>query len=411
LVRRNEAGQKDKRRDELLDELLGGAKTQEEIFGPNGVIKRLMGALVERALKEELAEHLDQEKQQGASNRRNGSSEKTLHTDNGSTTIAIPRDREATFEPRIIPKHATRVAGLDDKILALYARGMSTRDIQTELSELYGTEISAPLISRVTDGVQEEITDWHRRALEPVYVVVWLDALIVKMRFEGTVQNRAVHVAIGLTREGRKEILGLWAETNEGAKFWMRVLAELQARGVRDVLIACCDGLKGFPAAIEAIFPKAMVQTCLVHQVRHSLSFAAWKERKSMAAALRLIYTAESEAAAGVRLDEFEIAYGTKYPMVVRSWRANWAQLTGFLQFPVGVRKIIYTTNAIESLNFQLRKVIKSKGHFPSEDAALKLLYLALRNVEKKWDRTARNWRHAVAQITVYFGEERLRGA
>ena len=399
---------KDKRRDELLDELLGGAKTQEEIFGPNGVIKRLMGALVERALKEELAEHLDQEKQQGASNRRNGSSEKTLHTDNGSTTIAIPRDREATFEPRIIPKHATRVAGLDDKILALYARGMSTRDIQTELSELYGTEISAPLISRVTDGVQEEITDWHRRALEPVYVVVWLDALIVKMRFEGTVQNRAVHVSIGLTREGRKEILGLWAETNEGAKFWMRVLAELQARGVRDVLIACCDGLKGFPAAIEAIFPKAMVQTCLVHQVRHSLSFAAWKERKSMAAALRLIYTAESEAAAGVRLDEFEIAYGTKYPMVVRSWRANWAQLTGFLQFPVGVRKIIYTTNAIESLNFQLRKVTKSKGHFPSEDAALKLLFLALRNVEKKWVKAVRNWRSAVAQIIVYFGEERL---
>jgi transposase-like protein len=399
---------KDKIRDELLDQLLGGAKTQEEIFGPNGVIKRLTGALVERELKEELAEHLEQEKGQGAPNRRNGSSEKTLHTEQGPTKIAVPRDREATFEPKLVPKHATRVAGLDEKILALYARGLSTRDIQSELSELYGTEISAPLISRVTDGVQEEIAEWHRRMLEPVYVVVWLDALVVKMRYEGTVQNRAVHTAIGLTREGRKEVLGLWVETNEGAKFWMRVLSEMQARGVKDVLIACCDGLKGFPAAIGAIFPKAMVQSCLVHQVRYSLGFAPWQQRKQMAASLRLIYTAESEAGASVRLDEFEAAWGTKYPMVVRSWRANWAQLTGFLRFPVEVRKIIYTTNAIESLNFQLRKVTKSKGHFPSEDAALKLLFLALRNVEKKWFQKARNWCHAVAQLTTYFGEERL---
>jgi putative transposase len=401
---------KDKRRDELLDELLGGARTKEEIFGPDGILKRLTGALVERALRAELAEHLEQEKQQGTANRRNGSSEKTLHTEHGPTTIAIPRDREATFEPQLVPKHVTRVEGLDDKILALYARGLSTRDIQAELSELYGTEISAPLISRVTDGVQEEIADWHRRKLEPVYIVVWLDALIVKMRYEGTVQNRAVHIAVGLTREGRKEVLGLWAETNEGAKFWMRVLAELQSRGVRDVLIACCDGLKGFPSAIEAIFPKAMVQSCLVHQVRHSLAFAPWQQRKSMAAALRLIYTAESEAAARVRLDEFEAAWGAKFPMVVRSWRANWAQLTGFLVFPVEVRKLIYTTNAIESLNFQLRKVIKTKGHFPSEDAATKLLYLALRNIEKKWQRGAPNWRTAVAQVTVYFGEDRLKG-
>jgi putative transposase len=399
---------KDKTRDELLDQLLDGARTQEEIFGPNGVIKRLTGALVERALKAELAEHLDREKDDGTANRRNGSSAKTLHTDHGSTTIAVPRDREARFEPQLVPKHATRVDGLDEKILALYARGVSTRDIQTELSELYGTDISATLISRVTDGVQEEIADWHRRALEPVYVVVWLDALVVKMRYEGTVQNRAVHTAIGLTREGRKEVLGLWVETNEGAKFWLRVLSELQSRGVKDVLIACCDGLKGFPAAIEAVFPKAMVQTCLVHQVRHSLNFVPWNQRKQVAAALRLIYTAESESAAAARLDELEAAWGVKYPMIVRSWRANWVQLTGFMRFPVEVRKLIYTTNAIESLNYQLRKVTKSKGHFPSEEATLKLLFLALRNVEKKWTQATHSWRPAVAQITLYFGEDRL---
>ncbi len=399
---------KDKIRDELLDQLLGGAKTQEEIFGPNGVIKRLTGALVERALKEELAEHLEQDKEQGATNRRNGASEKTLHTEQGPTKIAVPRDRESTFEPKLVPKHATRVAGLDEKILALYARGLSTRDIQAELSELYGTEISAPLISRVTDGVQEEIAEWHRRMLEPVYVVVWLDALVVKMRYEGTVQNRAVHTALGLTREGRKEVLGLWVETNEGAKFWMRVLSELQARGVKDVLIMCCDGLKGFPTAIGAVFPKAMVQSCIVHQVRHSLNYVPWKQRKAVAASLRAIYTADSEATASVRLDEFEAEWGARYPMIVRSWRTNWPQLVGFLQFPVEVRKLIYTTNAIESLNFQLRKVTKSKGHFPSEDAALKLLFLALRNVEKKWVKAARNWRSAIAQIIVYFGEERL---
>lgn len=399
---------KDKVRDELLDQLLGGAKTQEEIFGPSGVIKRLTGALVERALKAELAEHLEQEKQQGAANRRNGSSSKTLQTENGPTPIAVPRDRDATFEPQLIPKHVTRVAGLDEKILSMYARGVSTRDIQSELSALYGTEISAPLISRVTDSVQEEIADWHRRILEPVYAVVWLDALVVKMRYEGTVQNRAVHTAIGLTRDGHREVLGLWVETNEGAKFWMRVLSELQARGVKDVLIACCDGLKGFPAAIEAVFPKAMVQTCLVHQVRYSLGFVPWKLRKQVAASLRLIYTAESEAAASVRLDEFEAVWGTKYPMIVRSWRTNWTQLTGFLRFPVEVRSLIYTTNAIESLNYQLRKVTKAKGHFPSEDAALKMLFLALRNVEKKWVKAARHWSTAIAQLTLLFGEERL---
>lgn len=396
--------------DKLLDELLDGAKTQEALFGPNGVIKRLTGALVERALRAEMSEHLEQEEEQGAANRRNGTSQKTLHTEHGPTAIAVPRDREARFEPQIVPKHVTRVEGLDEKILALYSRGLSTRDIQAELADLYGTEISPTLVSRVTDAVQEEISAWQSRMLEPIYPVVWLDALFVRMRQDGTVQNRAVHVAIGLTREGHKEVLGLWVETNEGAKFWMRVLSELQARGVEDILIACCDGLKGFPAAIEAVFPKAMVQTCLVHQVRHSLSFVPWKERKQVAAALRGIYTADSEPTASERLDAFAQEWGAKYPMIVRSWKANWEQLTGFLAFPLEVRRLIYTTNAIESLNFQLRKVIKTKGAFPSEQAAIKLLYLALMNIERKRVRPTTTWRTALSQLVLFFGEERVFG-
>ena len=317
----------------------------------------------------------------------------------------MPRDRESRFEPQLVPKHATRVEGLDEKILALYSRGLSTRDIQAELAELYGTEISPTLVSRVTDAVQDEIEAWQRRRLERVYPVMWLDALVVKMRHEGVVQNRAVHVAIGLTSDGHKEIFGLWVETNEGAKFWMRVLSEIQARGVEDVLIACVDGLKGFPAAIQAVFPKTTVQSCLVHQVRNSLSYVPWKDRKAVAAALRAVYTAESEGSARERLDAFELEWGKRFPMIARSWRQHWDQLTGFLSFPLEVRKLIYTTNAIESLNFQLRKVIKSKGHFPSEEASLKLLFLALRNVERKWVKPAPTWRAALAQLSIFFGD------
>jgi putative transposase len=401
---------KRKIRDELLDELLEGAKTQEALFGSEGVIKRLTGALVERALRAELSEHLDQERQQGSENRRNGASSKTLQTDHGPTEIEVPRDRKARFEPQIVPKHVTRVDGLDEKIIALYSRGLSTRDIQAELSDLYGTEISPTLVSRVTDAVQEEIAEWQGRRLDRIYPVVWLDALFVKMRLDGTVQSRAVFVAIGLTTSGHKEVLGLWVETNEGAKFWMRVLSDLQARGVEDILVACCDGLKGFPAAIEAVFPKAMVQTCLVHQVRHSLSFVPWKSRKQVAAALREIYTAANEATARERLDLFENEWGTRFPMIVRSWRANWEQLTGFLAFPLEVRRLIYTTNAIESLNFQLRKVIKTKGAFPTEQAAIKLLYLALMNIERKRVHPVHAWRTALSQLVIFFGEQRVLG-
>jgi putative transposase len=395
-------------RPELLDELLAGIKTQEAMFGRDGLLKQLSGALVERALQAELADHLEVERGGGESNRHNGKSRKTLQTEQGPTPIEVPRDRNATFEPQIVPKYATRVEGLDQKVLALYSRGLSTRDIQSELSELYGADISPTLISRVTDAVKEEITSWQGRPLEQRYAIVWLDALFVKMRNDGVVTSRAVYVAIGVTVEGQKEILGLWVEDTEGAKFWMRVLSELRTRGVRDILIACCDGLKGFPAAIEAVFPKTIVQTCIVHQVRNSLSFVSWNQRKKVAAALRMIYTAESEKAALQRLDEFETEWGKAYPMIARSWRANWTQLTPFLAFPQEIRRIIYTTNAIESLNFQLRKVIKTKGHFPSEESAIKLLYLALRNVERKWLRPPIFWRQARVQLGVFFGEERL---
>lgn len=398
-------------RNELLDELLKGVTTQEELFGVGGLLKQISGALVERALQAELAHHLDEEREQGGdSNRRNGSSAKTLRTEQGPTPIEIPRDRNSTFEPQLLPKHSTRVEGLDQKILALYSRGMSTRDIEAELSELYGTNISATLISQVTDAVKDEIAVWQNRPLEAVYPIVWLDALFVKMRRDGVVVNRPVHVAIGIRADGCKEVLGLWAEDSEGSKFWMRVLGELQLRGVKDILIACCDGLKGFPAAVEAIFPVSTVQTCIVHQVRNSLSFVGWAHRKTIAGKLRSIYTAENEGAAKEALDAFEGEFGERYPMIVRSWRANWVSLTAFLAFPQQIRRLIYTTNAIESLNFQLRKVIKTKGHFPSEEAAIKLLYLALTKIERKWVRPPPFWRQAVAQLVIHFGEARVFG-
>jgi putative transposase len=397
-------------RDEVLDELLGGAKTQEEIFGPQGVVKRMIGALVQRALGAELAHHLAQERRQQAPerNRRNGKSGKTLQTEQGPVPVEVPRDRLGTFEPQILPKHARRVAPLDDKILALYARGMTVRDIQAHLQELYGTEVSPTLISSVTDAVWDEIRSWQSRPLESRYAVVWLDALFVKMRDQGVVQTKAVYVAVGLRLDGRREVLGLWIDAAEGAKFWMRVLSELRSRGVQDILICCCDGLKGFPQAIEAIFPASVVQTCIVHQVRYSLSFAGWRHRKAIATSLRAVYDAESEAAAKHALEAFDEHWGVRYPMIAKSWRASWTQLTAFLDFPAELRRMVYTTNAIESLNYQLRKVIKTKGHFPDEDATTKVLFLALRNIEKKWSRPALNWHRIFNQLIIFFGDERL---
>jgi putative transposase len=318
--------------------------------------------------------------------------------------IEVPRDRAGTFEPELIKKHQTRVPGLDEKILLLYARGLSARDIQSHLAELYGTEISPSLISNVTDAVLDEITAWQGRPLEPVYAVIWLDALIVKIRDGGVVRNKAVYVAIGLRLDGCREVLGLWLEGTEGAKFWLRVLSELKTRGIRDVLFVCCDGLKGFPEAIEATFPESVVQTCIVHQVRHSLSFVGYTQRKEVAADLRTIYTADSETTAEQALQAFEAKWGTKLPTIGPSWRRNWTRLVPFLSYPAEIRRMIYTTNTIESLNYQLRKVIKSKGHFPSDEAAIKLLYLAIRNAERRWLAGPREWKRMLAQLVIYFG-------
>jgi transposase-like protein len=391
-------------RGELLDELLQGVSTQEEMFGQDGLLKRLTGQLVERMLRAELGHHLSTEGSEG--NRRNGASEKTLQTDQGPLPISVPRDRAGTFEPVVVPKHVRRIKGLDEKIVALYARGLSVRDIQGFLFELYGTEISPELISRVTEAVREEVVAWQTRPLETTYAVVWIDALSIKVRDGGVVQNKAAFVAIGLQLDGSKDILGLWIDGAEGAKFWQRILGELQSRGVQDILIVCCDGLKGLPQAIGAVFPKALVQTCVVHQVRFSLSFVSWKDRKKVVADLRSVYAAPSEEAALAALEAFEAKWGLRYPMIAKSWRSNWEQIRPFLELPPALRQIIYTTNAIESLNYQLRKIIKTKGHFPSDEAAYKLLFLGLRAVEQKWKgKTPREWKQVYAQLHARFGE------
>jgi putative transposase len=394
-------------RPELLDELLAGYSKPEDLTGPDGLLKRLKGALVERALKAELTEHLGYDEHaaagRGSGNSRNGCGSKTLQTEEGPIAIEVPRDRNGTFEPQLIKKHQRRFDGFDDKILGMYARGMSVRDIQAQLTELYGTEVSPDLISTVTDEVFAEVQAWQARPLDAVWPIVYLDALVIKVRDQGVVANRSAYLAMGVGIEGRKQILGLWLEANEGAKFWLKVITELKNRGVEDILIACCDGLKGFPEAIEAVFPKAVVQTCIVHMIRNSARFVSWRERKTLCADLRSVYAAETEEAALLALDSFEATWGKTHPAVVASWRRNWERVRPFLAFPRDVRRIIYTTNAIESLNYQLRKIIRSKGHFPSEAAATKLLFLALRNAEKKWLMPPKTWKSAMNQFHILF--------
>jgi len=393
---------------EFLDSLLTGVRTQQDLFGPEGVLKRLTGALVERALSAELDHHLRTQDPpaQTQPNRRNGTTRKTLKTEQGPIPLEVPRDRHGTFEPALLPKRSSRIEGLDQKVLALYSRGMSTRDIEAHLSELYGTSISPSLISEVTEAVRDEVLAWQNRPLEARYAVFWIDALVVKIRDGGVVSNKAVYVGIGLRFDGTKEVVGLWIEANEGAKFWQRVLAELRGRGVQDVLIVCCDGLKGLPQAIEAVFPKSIVQTCVVHLLRYSLSFVGWKDRTAVLRELRAVYQAASEEAALQALEQFETSWSKRYPTVGASWRRNWEQVRPFLELPPELRRLIYTTNAIESLNFSLRKVIKTKGHFPSDEAALKLLYLALRNVEKVWQAgPSPNWKTVYTQLVVRFGD------
>ena len=400
-------------KDELLDELIKGYQKPEDLIGENGLLKELTKRLVERALRGELTHHLGYERNEDAaakgSNRRNGSSRKTLKGDFGDLEISVPRDREGTFEPMMVAKNQTRWTGFDDKILSMYARGMSTREIQGHLQEIYKVEVSPALISQVTEEVMEEVKAWQSRPLDPLYPIVYLDALYVKMRHEGRVENRAVHVAIGVSMEGRKEVLGLWTNANEGAKFWLSILTELRGRGVKDILIACVDGLKGFPQAIESVFPQAQVQLCIVHLVRASLNYVNWKDRKQVVADLKPIYRAAAAEQAREELDLFEEKWGKKYPAIGRLWNEQWERVIPFFAFTPEIRKVIYTTNAVESLHMSLRKVIKNRGSFPNEDSALKLLYLALRNASAKWQ-TVQGWREALNQLEILHGD-RLRKA
>jgi putative transposase len=399
-------------RTELIDELLKDYQKPEDIIGENGLLKRFVKAVLERAMNAELTHHLGYEKHDpvgnNSGNSRNGTSSKTVKGDFGELEIEVPRDRVSTFEPQILPKHQTRFAGFDDKIISMYARGMTTREIEGHLKEIYGVEVSAGLISQVTEAVSEEVKTWQNRALEPIYGIVYLDALYVKMRHEGRVENRAVYVALGVDLEGHKEVLGLWTSSNEGAKFWLSVLTELRNRGVKDMLIVCVDGLKGFPQAIEAVFPQAQVQLCIVHLVRASLNYVPWKERKQVAADLKPIYRAATAVEAEMNLESF-MARWDKYKAIGKLWKENWEHVIPFFAFPDEVRKVIYTTNAVEGLHRGLRKIIKSRGSFPSEEAALKLLYLALQNISAKWE-TLQYWKAALNQFEILWGD-RIRSA
>jgi putative transposase len=395
-------------RKELLDELIKDYQKPEDLIGETGLLKQLTKALMERALNAELTHHLGYEKHDPAGynsgNSRNGTSSKTVKGDFGEIAVETPRDRNGSFEPQILQKHQTRFDGFDEKILSMYARGMSTREIQGHLQEMYGVEVSPTLVSTVTDAVTDEVRSWQNRPLEPIYGLVFLDALYVKMRHEGRVENRAVYVAIGVALEGRKDVLGLWTSSNEGAKFWLGVLTELKNRGVKDVLIACVDGLKGFPQAIEAVFPEARVQLCIVHLVRASLNYVGWKERKQVAADLKAIYRAGTERQAEQELTEFIAKWGNRYQAIGKLWKENWERVIPFFEFPAEVRRVMYTTNAVESLHMSLRKIIKTRGSFPSEEAAVKLLYLALRNVSAKWD-AIQHWKQAMNHFQMVWGE------
>jgi putative transposase len=392
--------------DELIDELLTGARTPEEITGPGGLLQRLTKRLVERAMAAELTEHLGYEHGEappgGAGNARNGMTPKTIHTGHGSVRIEQPRDRKGSFEPQIVSKHQRRFAGFDDKIIAMYGRGMSVRDIQAHLRELYGVEVGHDLISRVTDAVLEDVREWQARPLEDLYPILFLDALIVKVRDGGAVRNKACYVAIGVNLDGERDVLGLWFQSSEGAKFWLAVLNELKQRGVSDVLICCVDGLKGFPEAIEAVFPHAWVQTCIVHLIRQSLRFVPDKHRRSVAKDLRPIYTAVDADAAAEALNAFDATWGERYPMIGKTWRDAWEHVIPFLAFPTDVRRVVYTTNSIEALHRQIRKTIKTRGHFPTEEAARKLIYLSIINAQKSW-KTTYNWSAALLSFKIHF--------
>jgi len=392
---------------ELLDQLLEHCDKPEDLLAQGGFLHQLTGRLVERMLEGEMTDHLGYEKNapagRGTGNSRNGHSKKTLRSEQGNVQIEVPRDRGGTFEPQIVPKHERRLPALNDKILSLYARGMTTREIQGHLEELYHTEISPTLISNVTASVLEDVKAWQARPLEALYPILFLDAINVKVRDEGQVQRRAVYLALGINLDGEKELLGLWMAPREGAKFWLQVLTELQNRGVEDILICCVEGLSGFSEAIEAVFPQTLVQQCIVHMVRNSLNYVAWKDRKTVAKDLRAIYRAPTEAAGREALKAFAEQWDGRYPTLSRSWRQHWDALSVFYAYPAEIRRVIYTTNAIESVNRQMRKILKTRGALPSDEAVFKLMYLALQRISKKWTRPISNWAGALNRFAIEF--------
>ena len=394
--------------DQLLEQLLAGADAKTA-FAKDGLLDELKKALAERALNAEMDHHLDGGEDDGRANSRNGYGRKTVLTDTGKIDLAVPRDRLATFDPQLIAKYQRRFPGFDEKIISMYARGMSVREIQGHLRDLYGIDVSPDLVSAVTDAVLEEIAEWQNRPLDALYPLVFFDAIRVKVRDEGTVRNKAVYVALGVRPEGAKEILGLWIEQTEGAKFWLRVMNELKNRGVEDVLIAIVDGLKGFPEAITAVFPQTQVQTCIVHLIRNSLNFVSYKDRRPVATELKKVYRAKDAGSGQQELEAFaESMWGQKYPAIPQSWRRHWNEVIPFYAFPDDVRRIIYTTNAIESLNAKLRRAVRTRGHFPTDESALKLLFLVLNLAQKEWRMPPREWTMAKAQFAILF-EDRFR--
>jgi putative transposase len=394
-------------RRELLDELLKDYQKPEDLLGEDGLLQQLTKALVERALDGELTHHLGYEKHSAAGdnsgNSRNGTTPKTMRGKRGQVQLDVPRDRDASFEPQLVKKGQTRFDGLDDKIISLYARGMTQREIQGHLEEIYGVGISPSLVSTVTDAVLDEVRQWQARPLDSVYPVLYLDAIQVKVKSQGRVQNKAIYLAFGVNLQGLKEVLGMWAADTEGAKFWMQVVTELKNRGVSDIFIACVDGLKGFPEAIEAVFPATQVQLCMVHLVRHSLSYVSHKDRKAVADGLKEVYQAVTVEEAERQLAQFEEAWDGSYPVIARSWRQNWPRVIPMFSYPEEIRRAVYTTNTIESLNMTLRKVSKNRAQFPNDEAVFKLLYLALRNISKRWTMPIKNWSGAMNQFAILF--------
>ena len=398
-------------REALIDELLGSreVKTQDDLFGKEGILKQLSKQLMERLLEAEMTNHLGYSRHSieghNSGNSRNGKTKKTVKTGNGDIEITVPRDRESEFEPVLIEKRKSHLKGLDDQILSLYAKGMTVRDIHEHLSELYGTEISRDLISTITDAVLEDVTQWRNRPLDKIYPIVFIDGFVSKCRVDGAVGNSTVYVIYGINLEGKKDVLGLYLGAAEGAKFWLQSLTELRNRGLEDIFILCADGLKGLPEAVEGAFPKALFQTCIVHMVRHSLNYVPYNEKKAVATDLKKIYESSTVKSAIIALDDFELTWVDKYPVIVKSWRNNWEKITPFMQFPPEIRKVIYTTNIVESLNNTLRKSVRNRGHFPTEDALMKVLYLAIQGVSKKWTMPIHDWKLALNRFAIIFAD------